>query len=356
MTAHGESLISCAGSSLLVDTSRLAGLDTALSRALAPWRRSGSIHDPGKIVLDLAMALALGGDCLADVAVVRAQPHLLGPTASDPTVSRLVVKLATDAPAAFAALRQPRAAARERLWQISSPAPAKGHIVIDLDATIVLAHSEEEDATATRGHLPRAGEKRTFGFHPLLAFADHGPGGTGEHVGGRLRTGRATANDAAAHIEVLADALAQLPEHERSRVPARGDAGAGVQAFVRHLHEAGLAYSVGLYVHHPILEAIPQIPKQAWRAAIEPEGAARDSAQVTEITRYALADDLLAWMQHLAWTGTAARTREPKRLRLQLLSVAGRIVRTTRRRLLPRDWPWTGVILAGHHRLAAFSS
>ena len=76
-------------------------------------------------------------------------------------------------------------------------------MVIDLDATIVLAHSEKEGATPTW--------KRTFGFHPLLAFLDHGPGGTGEPVAGLLRTGRATANNPADHISVLTDALAQLP-------------------------------------------------------------------------------------------------------------------------------------------------
>lgn len=67
----------------------------------------------------------------------------------------------------------------------------------------------------------------------------------------------------------------------------------------------------------------------------------------------ALANDLLAWTQHLALADTAARTWEPKRLRLRLLSVAGRIVRTARR--LPRDWPWSDVVLSGHHRLAALS-
>ena len=441
MTGNGESLLSSAGASLLVDTARLSGLDRALSGALTPWRSPWAIHDPGKIVLDLAMAVALGGDCLADIGVVRAQPELFGLTASDPTVSRLIARLAEDGPAALAALRRARATAREQVWAAASPVPAEGHIVVDLDATIVLAHSEKEGATPTW--------KRTFGFHPLLAFVDHGPGGTGEYVGGQLRIGKATANDAAAHIAVLTEALQQLPEHERSRVLVRGDAGAGVQAFVRHLHEARLAYSVGLYVHHPILDALPQIPKQAWRAAIEPDGSARGGAQVAELTRYvrpskspwppgmriiarrerphpgaqlritdadgwritvfatnvpggrvaehellhrlraraedrirclkdtglrnlplqgftaneiwleviALANDLLAWTQHLALAGTDARTWEPKRLRLRLLSVAGRIVRTARRRFmrLPRDWPWTDAVLAGHRRLAALS-
>ena len=64
------------------------------------------MHDPGKTVLDLAVAVALGGDCLADVAVVRAQPELFGPVASDPTVSRLIDALGGDAGAAVAAIRQ----------------------------------------------------------------------------------------------------------------------------------------------------------------------------------------------------------------------------------------------------------
>ena len=53
---------------------------------------------PGKIITDLAVALALGGDCLADIAALRAEPELFGPVASDPVVSRLVARLAADAP------------------------------------------------------------------------------------------------------------------------------------------------------------------------------------------------------------------------------------------------------------------
>ena len=75
-----------------------SGLDRALSTALAPWRKPRAVHDPGKIILDLALALALGGDCLADVAMLRAEPGVFGPVASDPTVSRLIDTLAADAP------------------------------------------------------------------------------------------------------------------------------------------------------------------------------------------------------------------------------------------------------------------
>lgn len=67
----------------------------------------------------------------------------------------------------------------------------------------------------------------------------------------------------------------------------------------------------------------------------------------------ALAADLLAWTQHLALNGTPARCWEPKRPRLRLLTVAGRIVRTGRREWLrlPRGWPWNDHLIAGINRL-----
>ena len=78
-----------------------------------------AVHDPGKIIADLAMAVALGGDCLADVAVLRAQLELAGPVASDPVISRLISALAADAPRALRAIRTARAAARERAWALA---------------------------------------------------------------------------------------------------------------------------------------------------------------------------------------------------------------------------------------------
>ena len=90
----GESLVSHAGGALLVQTARRSGLTKELSTRLGPWRLSLAIHDPGKIVLDVAVAVALGGDAACDVAVLRAQPGVFGLVASDPTVSRLIATLA----------------------------------------------------------------------------------------------------------------------------------------------------------------------------------------------------------------------------------------------------------------------
>lgn len=70
-------------------------------------------------MLDLAVAVALGGDRLADAAVLRAEPALFRPVASDPVISRLIGRLAADAPGALRAIGQARAAARDRAWHLA---------------------------------------------------------------------------------------------------------------------------------------------------------------------------------------------------------------------------------------------
>jgi hypothetical protein len=147
--AGGESLVSHAGATLLVETARRSGLARQLSRLLGPWRLPGATHRPEKVVVDLAIAVALGGDAACDIAVVRAQPQVFGPVASDPTVSRLIARLAEDPDAALEAITAARAAARERVWNWAGAPTQDGQVVIDLDATLVTAHSEKQDATRT---------------------------------------------------------------------------------------------------------------------------------------------------------------------------------------------------------------
>src|SRR4051794_33475560 len=110
----GASVVPNAGSAVLLRTAQIVGLTGALQEALVSWRRPLARHDPGKIVLDLAVSLAIGGDCLADLAQLRAAPEIFGPVASDPTVSRLVDTPAADAPAALAAVHTPPATPPER--------------------------------------------------------------------------------------------------------------------------------------------------------------------------------------------------------------------------------------------------
>ncbi len=113
----GRTVVSQERGILLVETVRKTGLGRVISTALTPWRRPRAVHDPGKILLDVALAVALGGDCLAYVGMLRAEPAVFGAVASDPTVSRLIDSLASVGPKALAAIRTARAQVREKVWK-----------------------------------------------------------------------------------------------------------------------------------------------------------------------------------------------------------------------------------------------
>jgi hypothetical protein len=288
-SADGTGIVSQAGGVLLTRTLRVTGLDRGLSGALERWRPGRAVHDPGKMIADLAAAVALGGDCLADIAMLRSQPELFGPVASDPVVSRLVTRLAADAPRALKAIRAARAAARQRAWELAGDAaPGAGDalVTVDIDATIVTSCSEKDQAAPTW--------KKTFGFHPLTVFADHGPHGSGEPLAIALRPGNAGSNTAADHIQATRLALAQLPAHLRRRVLIRADSGGGTHDFLAWLARPGrrLAYSVGFTITDDIQDAILRIPSRAWTPAYDAGGQQRPGAWVAELTGML---DLSAW-------------------------------------------------------------
>lgn len=134
VSADGPGLISRAGGLLLLETLRVTGLGRELSAQLERWRPARAIHGPGKVVADLALTLALGGDCLADIAILRAQPELFGPVASDPTVSRLIDRLAADPIRALKGIRAARATAREHAGKpAGTHAPSAGGELIGID-------------------------------------------------------------------------------------------------------------------------------------------------------------------------------------------------------------------------------
>jgi hypothetical protein len=119
VSSAGKGVVSQAGALLLAEAAWVTGLGQGLSTGLARWRVSRAIHDPGKIIADLAVALALGGECLgrdrsAALAAGAGRPDGLGPM-----VSRLVTALAADVSRALRAIRKARAAARERVWALA---------------------------------------------------------------------------------------------------------------------------------------------------------------------------------------------------------------------------------------------
>jgi hypothetical protein len=284
---RGTSVLPNAGAVLLTRTAEVVGLGAALSEAVEPWRRPLARHDPGKVLLDLAVSLAVGGDCLADLAQLRAAPEVFGPVASDPTASRLIDTLATDAPAALAAIATARAAARERAWALAGDhAPDHGSgaaapLVIDVDATLVTAHSEKESAAPTF--------KRGFGFHPLWAFLDHGAEGTGEPLAFLLRPGNAGSNTVVDHISVLRAALAQLPGGRRpgKNVLIRIDGAGGTHELLAWLTRRRVAYSVGFALPGDlaaIQARLASIPESAWSPAYDADRQLRPGAWVAEVT------------------------------------------------------------------------
>ena len=242
------SAVGQAGGVLLTETIRVSGLGQELSTALDRWRKPTAVHDPAKIMLDLAVTLALGGDCLSDIALLRAEPGVYGRVASDPTVSRTIDVLAADVEASLKAIDAARAAARAQVWGLAGDhAPDHGTdatspLIMDVDGTLVGSHSEKEQARPTF--------KRGFGFHPLCVFVDHGADGTGEPLQVMLRPGNAGSNTAADHIDVVKAALKQLPGHQPGLRPGRKvlvrvDGAGSTHAFLNWCAGQRLSYSVG---------------------------------------------------------------------------------------------------------------
>lgn len=289
--ADGKSAISQAGGVLLTSTVRAAGLDRALGEALKSWRAPLARHDPAKVLLDLAISLALGGEACSDIATVRAEPAVFGPVASDPTLSRVLAGLSADVGKVLAAINTARAAARARVWAAAG-ANAPGHdrdashpLVIDIDATLVTAHSEKENAAPTF--------KRGFGFHPLCAFADHGPAGTGEPLAVLLRAGNAGSNTAADHLTVITQALAQIPGPTRGKsILVRIDGAGGSHKVIEALTRRRLAYSVGFTLPDNTPDLLKRIPANVWAPAYDAHDKVRDGAWVAELTGLL---DLSAW-------------------------------------------------------------
>lgn len=277
-------MVSHAGGRLLVETAAKIGLDVALSAALRPWRRGRAVHDPGKVILDVAVSLALGGRCPADVATLRAAPGVFGLVASDATVCRTVAALVAGdgGQAGEAAIWAALATARRVAWDRGGAAAQDGVVVIDLDASLVTTCSAKQGAAKTY--------KKTIGLHPLLGYVDHGRGGTGEPVAALLRPGNAGSNTAADHIAVLKAAVAGLPaeytrrdEHGRRNILVRCDGAGATHKLLDYLHAEGMQFSVRFTLAGPdITELATVLPAQAWTPARDDPAAVAQVAEVTD--------------------------------------------------------------------------
>lgn len=271
--ADADALTFRAGTALLTGLADRVGLTRALSRALQDVRKRRSRHDPGRTVRDLAVMLADGGDCLSDLGALRDQPVLFGEVASHATAWRALAALDG---CRLEAVRAARARARKRVWQLAG---APRRVVLDIDATLITAHSEKERAAGDYKH--------GFGFHPLLCYEAE----TEEALAGMLRPGNAGANTAADHITVFEQALAQLPEEAIGPgLLVRADSGGATHAFLDHVVARGFLFSVGFDLTEPVRDAILVVPEQAWRPALTQAGEEREGAAVAELSL-----DLSTW-------------------------------------------------------------
>jgi hypothetical protein len=271
-------LVSHAGSALVAQVADTLGLTRALSRRLGAVKQRRRGHDPGRVIRDLAVMLADGGECVSDLGAVRDQQALFGPVASDSTAFRVVDRIASE-PALLAALRAAHARARERFWELHG-APAR--LTIDVDATLITAHSEKEGAAGTY--------KGGYGFHPLAAYADQ----TREALGGLLRPGNAGANTAADHQAVLDLALAQIPlaHLERIAILVRADTAGATHGLIDYCRAQDMRFSVGYELTEPVRAAILELPESAWVPARDQDGSERPNGEVAEITDRI---DLTSW-------------------------------------------------------------
>lgn len=285
VTADGTGVVAHAGSAALRLLSDQTGLSAELSKAMAR-RAFVPGHDRGRVLADVAVMLADGGEAIADIDVLRHQSQVLGPVASPATVWRALDEVSAPR---LKKLSAARARARRHVWaQLANGAgiPASkaagadlgSTVVLDVDATVVIAHSEKENAAPTF--------KRTFGYHPLGVWCDN----TSEFLAAKLRPGNAGSNTAADHIEVLTEAVSQIPAACRKRILVRSDGAGASHQLLDWLDRQGrvrgrrVEYSVGFAVTEKIREAIAQIPAPVWAPALDADGGIRDGGDIAELT------------------------------------------------------------------------
>jgi hypothetical protein len=301
ITTDGTGVVSHAGTVLLAELADRIGLTAVLSEATDGLRERRAGHDPGRVLVDVAVAIADGAVTITDVQALADQQGLHGPAGSVASTSTIWRVLAGIDESMLARIRQARAESRDRAWTArgeltGSELPGSraagatlDKVVIDLDATLVTAHSDKEDA---RGNF-----KGGFGHHPLGAWLDN----SNEALAMVLRPGNAGSNTAADHLLVLEHALMQIPDRWRCKqVLIRADGAGYSHALISALSQQGLEFSVGYPVTDAVRDAIASVPKWAWQVACNTDGMLREHADVVEVT---------GLLDLSRWTGTCPDMR-----------------------------------------------
>ena len=290
VTPDGKNLVSHAGAALLAELADRVGLTGAMSEAMAECGIAWHTHDPGIVLTHVAVAMADGADCLADFAALGEQAELFGPVASVPTAWRALHHTAVFE---LRAIPEALAAARARVW---AAAPPQGPLVLDIDSTLVEAHSAKEDAAATYA--------RGFGFNPMAVFCDT----TNEPLAAMLRPGNASPQESDDHLELLERAMCALPgeyrvgheegddpETVRHPILLRADSAGASHRFVEALSLANFEYSIGFQMNAQVKTALSLAQEEDWVPAVDANGQRRPGAEVIELSELVELGQRLAW-------------------------------------------------------------
>jgi hypothetical protein len=285
----GKGLLGHAGAVLLRRCADQAGLTAALGGVFARLE-SSPLWDRGVVLVQLAVAIALGATSMRQIGLPAHQAEVFGEPPSDSTVRRSLEPVGAD-PLLAGRIAQARAKVRAQVWKLIEATIAgfpwltvagkvlTGWVVVDIDATLIIAHSAKQGASATF--------KKTFGFHPLAAWCAT----TQESLAMVLRTGSAGSNTVADHLRVLAEAIAQIPAHRRAKIGVRVDGAGATHELVEHLKGLNttrrtVRFTVGWTITEVDENAIAMLPADVWEAAVAQDGEAIDGehAGVAELT------------------------------------------------------------------------
>ncbi|MGO9082032.1 MAG: IS1380 family transposase [Streptosporangiaceae bacterium] len=287
VTGGGTGLVGHAGAILLRKAADQAGLTAGLATAL---KRAGKspLFDRGAALVSMAVAIALGATSMSDIAVLAHLAPVLGAAPSGPTIRRALDLAGGTAMLERAA--KARAKARAHVWNLIEATPAgfpwlviagktlTGWVVIDMDGTLVTAHSDKEGAAPAW--------KKGYGFHPLAAWCSN----TRECLAMLLRPGNAGSNTFTDHREVLAAAARQVPARFRRRILVRIDGAGASHELIKHLLAMSsprriLLFTCGWMITPADEAAIMQVPADAWKPGISQDGEIEEDKDVAEITR-----------------------------------------------------------------------
>ena len=317
ITAGGKGLVGHAGAVLLRKAADQTGLAGQLSEAMLV-RGSSPLLDRGIVLVSMAIAIALGAASMSDIALLAHLAPLLGTAASSPTVRR-TLDLAGDKKIRDRIARA-RARARAHAWNLIAQTERgfpwlevagktlTGWVVIDMDATLITAHSEKEKAAPTW--------KKGYGFHPLAAWCRN----TRECLAMLLRPGNAGSNTFTDHREVLTAAIRQVPSRFRRRILVRVDEAGASHDLIGHLLSLSsprrtLRFTCGWTIRPEDEDAIKLLPASAWKPGTCQDGAVEEDKAVAEITH--LMTRAENWPGSLRWV---VRRVKPSRRQLAKLT------------------------------------